>query len=57
MEEKLELAEGEEVTVIEDGETVTYINPPRPVVCKQHDFLDVGNNEQLCRKCGQGRVG
>lgn len=51
-----ELEEGEELTVDEDGEEVTYIRPKKPVYCTEHEFEDAGNGDKQCIKCGQGRV-
>lgn len=57
LEKQLEsLAEGEELTVEEDGDTVTYIKPKQPDLNHTHTFVEIGRTDKMC-KCGQGRVG
>lgn len=62
IEKKLKgLSEGQSFSVtLEDGETVTYLNPPKPVVCSNHYFEDDGMSGEFwcvkCRHCPNGRI-
>lgn len=49
------LAEGEEMTVTEGDELVTYRKPYPPIICTEHQFMPVEDGEQ-CVLCGQGRI-
>lgn len=61
MDEKLRdqlesLAEGETLEVEEDGDLTIYLKTKTPIPCSNHKFKSVGNNEEICVLCGQGRV-